>query len=92
MSSVWPSSSSSSSKWATLENSASFEALRCLTKSTMPPLYWYVTGLLALGPLVVEDDLEALVEERHRLQPLEHGAGDELGALGDEDRRDPART
>ena len=31
-------------------------------------------------------DLEARVEERHRLQPLEHGAGDELGALGDEDR------
>ena len=41
---------------------------------------------LALGPLVAEDDLEALVEERHRLQALEHGAGDELGALGEEDR------
>ena len=42
--------------------------------------------LLALA-LVGEHDLEALVEERHRLQPLEHGAGDELGALGGEDRR-----
>ena len=41
---------------------------------------------LALGPLVAEDDLEALVEEGHRLQALEHGAGDELGALGEEDR------
>ena len=39
---------------------------------------------LAVGALVAEDDLEALVEERHRLQPLEHGAGDELGALGEE--------
>ena len=39
-----------------------------------------------LGALVDEDDLEAPVEERHRLQALEHGAGDELGALGDEDR------
>ena len=44
-------------------------------------------GLLLVGSLVGEDDLEALVEERHRLQPLEHGAGDELGALGGEDRR-----
>ena len=42
--------------------------------------------LLLVGPLVVEDHLEALVEERHRLQPFEHGAGDELGALGGEDR------
>ena len=42
-------------------------------------------GLLLLGALVVEDDLEALVEERHRLQPLEHRAGHELGALGLED-------
>ena len=41
---------------------------------------------LALA-LVGEHDLEALVEERHRLQPLEHGAGDELGSLGGEDRR-----
>ena len=43
--------------------------------------------LLLLRPLVGEDDLQAPVQERHRLQPLEHGAGDELGALGDEDRR-----
>jgi hypothetical protein len=42
--------------------------------------------LLLVGPLVVEDHLEALVEERHGLQPLEHGASDELGALGGEDR------
>ena len=35
--------------------------------------------------LVVEADLEALVEERHHLEPLEHGAGAELGGL--EDRR-----
>ena len=43
--------------------------------------------LLLLRALVVEDDLQAPVEEGHRLQPLEHGAGDELGALGDEHRR-----
>ena len=42
--------------------------------------------LLALRTLVLEDDLQATVEERHRLQPLEHGAGHELGALGEEDR------
>ena len=42
--------------------------------------------LLAALALVVEDDLEALVEERHRLQTLEHGARHELGALGGEDR------
>ena len=69
-----------------MENSGSFEALRCLTKSMMPPLYWYVIFCSLLGALVEEDDLEALVEERHRLQALEHGAGDELGALGGEDR------
>ena len=51
-----------------------------------------MTLLLPLGTLVGEDDLEALVEERHRLQALEHRAGDELGALGLEDRRDRART
>ncbi len=46
-------------------------------------------GGLALlaGALVDEHDLEAAVEERHRLQALEHRAGDELGALGHEDRR-----
>ena len=43
--------------------------------------------LLLLRTLVVEHDLQPAVEERHRLQPLEHGAGDELGALGDEHRR-----
>ncbi len=37
--------------------------------------------LLVAGPLVEEADLEALVEERHHLEPLEQGAGDELGAL-----------
>jgi hypothetical protein len=42
--------------------------------------------LLLVGPLVVEHDLEPLVEERHGLQSLEHGAGDELGALGGEHR------
>ena len=42
---------------------------------------------LALGTLVAEDDLEALVEERHGLQALENGAGHELGALGDEHGR-----
>jgi hypothetical protein len=65
--------------------------LRCLTKSTMPPLYWNVTVLFLARALVAEDDLEALVEEGHRLQALEHRAADELGALGDEDRRDRAR-
>ena len=63
------------------------DALRCLTKSISPPLYWNVTFCSRLRPLVDEDDLEAPVEERHRLQTLEHGAGDELDALGDEDRR-----
>ncbi len=43
--------------------------------------------LFALGALVGEDDLEALVEERHRLEAFEHGASDELGALGLEDGR-----
>ena len=41
--------------------------------------------LLLLRALVDEHDLQAAVEERHRLQPLEHRAGDELGALGEED-------
>ena len=40
--------------------------------------------LFLLRPLVDEDDLQPTVEERHRLQPFEHGAGDELGALGEE--------
>ena len=43
--------------------------------------------LLVVGALVLEADLEALVEERHHLQALEHGGGPELGALGVEDRR-----
>ena len=86
MSSVWPSSSSSSNE-QTLENSGSLEALRCLTKSIDAALVLVRAGLLACsGRSSREDDLEALVEERHRLQPLEHGAGDELGALGGEDR------
>ena len=36
------------------------------------------------GPLVGEHDLQAPVQEGHRLQPLEHRAGHELGPLGDE--------
>ena len=40
--------------------------------------------LFLLGTHIFEDDLEALVEKRHRLQTLEHGARHELGALGDE--------
>ena len=40
---------------------------------------------LAVGPLVHEADLEALVEERHHLQPLHHRLGPELDLL--EDRR-----
>ncbi len=43
--------------------------------------------LLLLRTFVDEQDLQAAVEERHRLQPLEHRAGDELGALGDEHGR-----
>ena len=43
--------------------------------------------LLAGVALVGEHDLETLVQERHGLQALEHGAGDELDALGGEDRR-----
>ena len=41
--------------------------------------------LLVAGALVAEADLEALVEERHDLQPLEDRLGPELGALGRED-------
>ncbi len=36
-----------------------------------------------VGALVLEADLEALVEEGHHLQPLEDGAGGELGGLED---------
>ena len=61
-------------------------AFRCLTKSMIPPLYWYVIFCSRLVALVDEDDLEALVQERHGLQTFEHGAGDELDALGGEDR------
>ena len=43
--------------------------------------------LLLVRALVVEDDLQPAVQERHRLQTLEHRADDEFGALGDEDRR-----
>ena len=42
--------------------------------------------LLAAHPLVDEGDLQALVQEGHGLQPLEHGPGPELGAFGGEDR------
>jgi hypothetical protein len=40
--------------------------------------------LLLVLALVDEVDLEAFVEEGHRLQALEHGAGHELDALGHE--------
>jgi hypothetical protein len=36
-----------------------------------------------LGPLILEADLEAAVEERHHLQPLEDRAGRELDGLED---------
>ena len=53
----------------------------------MPPLYWYST-FCSLGlAQVLEHDQQALVEERHGLQTLEHGARDELDALDREDRR-----
>ncbi len=45
ISTSWPSSACSNE--ATLRNSDSLEAFRCLTKSTMPPLYLYV--VLATG-------------------------------------------
>ena len=38
-----------------------------------------------VGPLVLEADLEALVEERHHLEALEQGLGPELDLV--EDRR-----
>ena len=44
-----------------------------------------MTVLLGVGPLVGESDLEALVEERHLLQPLEQRLRAELGLV--EDRR-----
>ena len=59
----------------------------CLTKSTRPPLYWNVWVCCFSSRSIGEDDLEALVEERHRLQALEHGASHELGALSLEDHR-----
>ena len=68
----------------TLVNSASFVLLTCLTKSMMPPAYLYVDLLrVVLRALVGEADLEALVEERHHLQPLEDRAGRELDGLED---------
>ena len=42
-------------------------------------------GLFLAGPLVDEDDLQPTVEEGHRLQALQHGAGHELRALAGED-------
>jgi hypothetical protein len=48
----------------------------------MPSLY-LKTGTFAVGPLVHEPDLEALVEEGHHLQPLDHGLGPELDLLED---------
>src|SRR4051794_26685217 len=38
-------------------------------------------GLVVLWALIPEAHLEALVEERHHLEPLEHRAGHELGRL-----------
>ena len=39
--------------------------------------------LLVVGPLVAEADLEALVQERHRLEPLEDRAGVEVDVVED---------
>ena len=63
----------------------SFDALRCFTKSTMPPVNRKVCSSDRVGALVLEADLETLVEERHLAQPLEQRLGAELGLL--EDRR-----
>ena len=58
--------------------------LRWRTKSAMPPGYLKTTFLcssLALRPLVLEADLEALVQEGVGLQALDDGLGPELDAL-----------
>ena len=68
-----------------MRKSASLEALRWRDVVDDAVLVLERLGRLAVGPLVLEVDLEALVEEGHDLEPLDHGLGPELDLL--EDRR-----
>ena len=67
----------------TVANNGSFDALRCVTKSMMPPSYLKTCSVDRVDALVAEDDLEALVEERHLAQALEQRLGAELELFHD---------
>ena len=69
-----------------LENSASFDALRCLTKSTMPPLYWNVWSNSRSGRSSRKMISRPLLRNAIVCNRSSNGAGDELGPLGDEHR------
>ena len=67
----------------TVANSGSFDAFRCVTKSTMPPSYLKICSVGRVDALVAEDDLEALVEEGHLAEPLDQRLGAELDLFHD---------
>ena len=65
-------------------NSGSFDALRCLTKSTMPPAYLNVTGSWSWSGRSSRKRISRpLLRNAIIWQPLEERAGAELDGLED---------
>ena len=67
----------------TVAKSGSFDAFRCVTKSTMPPSYLNTCSVTGSTALVAEIDLEALVEERHLAEALDERLRPELELFHD---------
>ena len=90
ISTSWPSSACSNE--ATLRNSDSFDALRCLTKSTMPPLYLkvvFVTGSVRSSAKRISRPLfkKAMICIRSRMVWARNSVSSKIDAVGPEGDR-----